>query len=222
MELSKADWLRKATKNIAKNNELANELYQYFFLTILEKPDDYVEKLQREGYLQFWAIRTLYLCINGNRHPFAESRIYDQYDVYELDFPEEPDLLFEREQEEQIEKIYNDGYIQFWTIRLLYLCVNGNRHPFGQSRIYDHYDVYDLHIFEEPDLLLEREAEEQIEEKRINQIKQVTETAYFYEREVFKLWCSGMSARAIYRQTNISVREVLRVIKLMKERCTQK
>ena len=161
-QLSKAEWLTKATKNIAKNNELARELYQFYFLTILQKPD------------------------------------------------------------EQIEKIYNDGYIQFWTIRLLYLCVNGNRHPFGQSRIYDHYDVYDLHIYEEPDLLLEREAAEQIEQDRINQINQVTETAYFYEREVFKLWCSGMSARAIHRKTDISVREVLRVIKLMKERCTTK
>lgn len=161
-ELSKAEWLRKATKNIAKNNELANELYQYFFLTILEKPDEYVEKLHREGYLQFWSIRTLYLCINGNRHPFGESRIYDQYDVYELDFPDEPDILFEREQEEQLEQY------------------------------------------------------------RINRINEVTESAYFYERELFKLWCSGMSARAIHRKTDISVREVLRVIKLMKERCTQK
>ena len=161
-QLSKAEWLTKATKNIAKNNELARELYQFYFLTILQKPD------------------------------------------------------------EQIEKIYNDGYIQFWTIRLLYLCVNGNRHPFGQSRIYDHYDVYELDFPEEPDLLFEREQEEQIEQKRINQINQVTETAYFYERELFKLWCSGMSARAIHRKTDISVREVLRVIKLMKERCTTK
>jgi hypothetical protein len=161
-ELSRAEWLTKATKNIAKGNELARELYQFYFLTILQKPD------------------------------------------------------------EQIEKIYNDGYIQFWTIRLLYLCINGNRHPFGESRIYDQYDVYDLHLSEEPDLLLEREEDEQIEQKRINKINQVTEEAYFYERELFKLWCSGMSARAIHRQTDISVREILRVVKLMKERCTTK
>jgi hypothetical protein len=104
----------------------------------------------------------------------------------------------------------------------LYLCINGNRHPFAESRIYDQYDVYELDFPEEPDLLVEREQEEQIESNRINKINQVTETAYFYERELFKLWCSGMSARAIHRQTDISVREVLRVIKLMKERCTTK
>ena len=161
-ELSKAEWLTKATKNIAKNNELARELYQFYFLTILQKPD------------------------------------------------------------EQIEKIYNDGYIQFWTIRLLYLCINGNRHPFGESRIYDSLDVYDLNLSQEPDLLFEREEEELIEQKRINKINQVTEEAYFYERELFKLWCSGMSARAIHRQTDISVREILRVVKLMKERWTTK
>lgn len=162
MELSKADWLTQATRNIAKDKELAKELYQFYFLTVLEKPD------------------------------------------------------------EQIEKIYADGYIQFWTIRLLYLAINGNRHPFGNSRIYDQYDVYELDIAEEDDLLLEREETEQIELNRINKINQVTESAYFYERELFKLWCSGMSARAIHRQTDISVREVLRVIKIMKERCIQK
>lgn len=162
MELSKADWLTQATRNIAKDNELARELYQFYFLTVLEKPD------------------------------------------------------------EQIEKIYADGYIQFWTIRLLYLAINGNRHPFGNSRIYDQYDVYELDIAEEDDLLLEREETEQIELNRINKINQVTDSAYFYERELFKLWCSGMSARAIHRQTDISVREVLRVIKIMKERCIQK
>lgn len=162
MELSKADWLTQATRNIAKDNELARELYQFYFLTVLEKPD------------------------------------------------------------EQIEKIYADGYIQFWTIRLLYLAINGNRHPFGNSRIYDQYDVYELDIAEEDDLLLEREETEQIELNRINKINQVTESAYFYEKELFKMWCSGMSARAIHRQTDISVREVLRVIKIMKERCIQK
>lgn len=162
LELSKADWLTQATRNIAKDKELARELYQFYFLTLLEKPD------------------------------------------------------------EQIEKIYRDGYIQFWTIRLLYLAINGNRHPFGNSRIYDNYDVYELDFAEEPDLLLERQEKESIELERINKINQVTESAYFYEKELFKMWCSGMSARAIHRKTDISVREVLRVIKLMKERCITK
>lgn len=161
-ELSRAEWLTQATRNIAKNSELARELYQFYFLTILEKPDEQIERIYNDGYIQFWSIRMLYLCINGNRHPFAESRIYDQQDVYELDYPDEPDLLIEREEEENLE-------------------IN-----------------------------------------RINKINQVTESAYFYERELFKLWCSGMSARAIHRQTDISVREVLRVIKIMKERCTTK
>lgn len=162
MELSKSEWLTKATQNIAKNNELARELYQFYFLTILEKPD------------------------------------------------------------EQIEKIYKDGYIQFWTIRLLYLAVNGNRHPFTHSRIYDNYDVYELDLPNEDDFFEEREETEAIELNRINKLNQVTDDAYFYERELFKLWCSGMSARAIHRKTDISVREVLRVVKIMKERCTMK
>jgi hypothetical protein len=82
--------------------------------------------------------------------------------------------------------------------------------------------VYELDFAEEIDLLDEREHTEGIELERINKINEVTESAYFYERELFKLWCSGMSARAIHRKTDISVREVLRVIKLMKDRCTQK
>jgi hypothetical protein len=82
--------------------------------------------------------------------------------------------------------------------------------------------VYELDFAEDIDLLDEREQAEGIELQRINKINQVTESAYFYERELFKLWCSGMSARAIHRKTDISVREVLRVIKLMKERCITK
>jgi hypothetical protein len=82
--------------------------------------------------------------------------------------------------------------------------------------------VYEIDFAEEIDLLDEREQAEGIELERINKINQVTESAYFYERELFKLWCSGMSARAIHRKTDISVREVLRVIKLMKERCITK
>jgi hypothetical protein len=82
--------------------------------------------------------------------------------------------------------------------------------------------VYEIDFAEEIDLLDDREQTEGIELERINKINQVTESAYFYERELFKLWCSGMSARAIHRKTDISVREVLRVIKLMKERCTTK
>jgi hypothetical protein len=82
--------------------------------------------------------------------------------------------------------------------------------------------VYELDFAEDIELLDDREQAEGIELERINKINQVTESAYFYERELFKLWCSGMSARAIHRKTDISVREVLRVIKLMKDRCTQK
>ncbi len=65
----------------------------------------------------------------------------------------------------------------------------------ANSRIYDQYDVYELDFAEEPDLLLEREEEETIELERINKINQVTESAYFYEKALFKMWCSGMSAR---------------------------
>lgn len=158
-ELSRSEWLTQATRNIAKNNELARELYQFYFLTILEKPDDYIEK------------------------------------------------------------IYNDGYIQFWTVRMLYLCINGNRHPFAHNRIYDQWTMEEVDLLDDTEPLLEREEDEQIEIDRINKINQVTKNAYFYEREIFKMWCSGLSARAIHRQTDISVREVLRVVKLMKDLC---
>jgi hypothetical protein len=158
--LSTAKWLTKATLNIAKDYELARELYQFYFLTILEKSD------------------------------------------------------------EQVEKIYNDGYIQYWTIRLLYLAMHGNRHPFALLRTFpQHETTFDLELPEEPDLLLERQEEELIELEKINKINKITEDAYFYEREIFKLWCSGMSARAIHRKTDISVREILRVVNIMKSRC---
>ncbi len=37
----------QATRNIAKDRELARELYQFYFLTLLEKPDEQIEKIYR-------------------------------------------------------------------------------------------------------------------------------------------------------------------------------
>ena len=79
-------WVFETCLRISKNKELARELYQYFFLLILEKDDAYVEKLHKDGYLQWWAIKVLHTAIHGNRHPFQANRIYDNYDVYVCSF----------------------------------------------------------------------------------------------------------------------------------------
>ncbi len=160
IELTNAKWLTRATQNIAQDDELARELYQFYFLTILQKPDAQIEQIYKDGAIQFWSIKMLYLAIHGNRHPFTSSRIYDQDNVYLLELPIEEEL--------------------------------------------------------------DREENEIIEYNKIVKIKKTTEDAYFYERELFKMWCSGMSARAIHRKTHISVREILRVIDLMKKRCLEK
>ncbi len=57
---------------------------------------------------------------------------------------------------------------------------------------------------------------------RVEATKLFGHSVGYVEKELFKMWCSGMSARAIHRKTDISVREVLRVVKLMKERCILK
>jgi len=150
-------WVFDTCLRISKNKELARELYQYFFLLILEKDELYVEKLHRDGYLQWWAIKVLHTAIHGNRHPFQANRIYDNYDVYELHIT---------------------------------------------SGVEDH---------------LVDEENYQDELKKIKSYDTTIEESHWYERELFKMWLDGNSARAIHRKTGISVREVLRVIKLMKE-----
>lgn len=147
---------------IAKNKDLAEELYQYFFLLLLEKEDEYVEKLYDGGYLQWWSIRVLHTAINGNRHPFQKNRIYDNSDVYEMN-------------------------------------------------ILDNFT----------DHLVEREEREE-DKNKLQSYEAVMAETYWYERELFKMHLNGMSARSIHRQTNISVREVLRVIKLMKSLIVEK
>jgi len=142
---------------ISKNKELARELYQYFFLLLLEKDDAYVEKL------------------------------------------------------------HNDGYLQWWAIKVLHTAINGNRHPFQQNRIYDNQDVYDIHLQEEEcDHLVEQEDYVQ-EIKKLKAYDFIVDNSHWYERELFKMWMQGNSARALHRKTGISVREILRVIKVMKE-----
>ena len=54
-------------------------------------------------------------------------------------------------------------------------------------------------------------------EMQLNTIEKVVNKNNWYEREIFTQWASGSSAREIHRQTKISLREVLRVIKEVKE-----
>lgn len=155
--LTTQKWVFDTCLRISKNKELARELYQYFFLLLLEKDDAYVEKLHNDGYLQWWAIKVLHTAINGNRHPFQQNRIYDSVDVYECNL---------------------------------------------QSDDKDH--------------LVEEEDYEQ-ERSKIRAYDFIIESSHWYERELFKMWLDGNSARSLHRKTGISVREILRVVKLMKQ-----
>lgn len=59
-------------------------------------------------------------------------------------------------------------------------------------------------------------------ESRQNAIENTMNENHWYEREIMRRWMEGNSARQIHRDTQISVREVLRVIKYMKEQMNNK
>ena len=74
------------------------------------------------------------------------------------------------------------------------------------------YDVHSLDLQEINSL-----DEKITKEIQLTTIEKVVNKNNWYEREIFSQWSNGSSAREIHRQTKISLREVLRVIKEVKE-----
>jgi DNA-directed RNA polymerase specialized sigma24 family protein len=149
--LTTESWFKEACYKIAPNKDVGDELYQYAFLKLLEKPS------------------------------------------------------------KQIEEIYEGGYIRFYVVRLLYNAIHGKCSPFDKNRLWNYEEVCDIQEDEDhSEIILLRE-------KKYNSIEKVVAQLYWYDREIFTMWQNGNSARAIHRQTKISINEVLRVIKKVKQ-----
>ena len=71
--LARAIWLRDACKNIG--GDLADDLFQEFFVVVCSKPDEEIEKIHADGYLTWWSIRILVRLFHGN----GKQRFYRDF-----------------------------------------------------------------------------------------------------------------------------------------------
>ena len=115
--------------------------------------------------------------------------------------------------ESKLIDLQNNGYLKYFCIKVMFNQTNSPRQAFNKLfASIGEYDVYDLEL----------EAKSTIDDKitkeiQLTTIEKVVNKNNWYEREIFSQWSNGSSAREIHRQTKISLREVLRVIKEVKE-----
>lgn len=119
--------------------------------------------------------------------------------------------------EEKLLKIYNEGYLKLFCIKVMWKQSTSPRQQFFKQ--VQSCGLFDVDSFE---IEFIDTLEEKIEqEQQLQRIEKIVGQNRWYEREIFRLWSSGESARSIHRQTKISLREVLNVIKTIKRQINE-
>lgn len=119
--------------------------------------------------------------------------------------------------EEKLLKIYNEGYLKLFCIKVMWKQSTSPRQQFFKQ--VQSCGLFDVDSFE---IEFIDTLEEKIEqEQQLQRIEKIVAQNRWYEREIFRLWSSGESARSIHRQTKISLREVLNVIKTIKRQINE-
>jgi len=122
-------------------------------------------------------------------------------------------LLLCEMSEEKLFKLHNEGYLKLFCIKVMWKQSTSPRQEFfKQVQSCGLFDVEDIDVYFDDTLQVVIEKENQL-----LTIENVVSKNQWYEREIFSKWANGESARAIHRQTKISLREILRVIKSIKE-----
>ena len=109
--------------------------------------------------------------------------------------------------------LQKNGYLKYFCVKVMFNQTKSPRQAF--NRLFATIGEYDVHSL---DLVELNSVEDKItKENQLTTIEKVVSKNQWYEREIFTQWSNGNSARSIHRQTKISLREVLRVIKEIKE-----
>ena len=109
--------------------------------------------------------------------------------------------------------LQKNGYLKYFCVKVMFNQTKSPRQAF--NRLFATIGEYDVHSL---DLVETNSVEDKItKENQLTTIEKVVSKNQWYEREIFTQWSNGNSARSIHRQTKISLREVLRVIKEIKE-----
>jgi hypothetical protein len=115
--------------------------------------------------------------------------------------------------DDKLTKVYEDGYIKLFCIKIMWSQSSTPRQKF-----YDTMKPIGLFDIDNVQIEYLNTIEEAIEkENKYKLIENVVSKNKWYEREIFTMWSNGESARSIHRKTKIALREVLRVIKDIKQ-----
>jgi hypothetical protein len=115
--------------------------------------------------------------------------------------------------EDKLTKVYEDGYIKLFCIKIMWSQSSTPRQKF-----YDTMKPIGLFDIDNVQIEYLNTIDEAIEkENKYKLIENVVSKNKWYEREIFTMWSNGESARGIHRKTKIALREVLRVIKDIKQ-----
>jgi len=115
--------------------------------------------------------------------------------------------------EDKLTKVYEDGYIKLFCIKIMWSQSSTPRQKF-----YDTMKPIGLFDIDNVQIEYLNTIEDAIEkENKYKLIENVVSKNKWYEREIFTMWSNGESARSIHRKTKIALREVLRVIKDIKQ-----
>ena len=118
--------------------------------------------------------------------------------------------------ENKLIDLQNNGYLKYFCIKVMLNQTNSPRQSF--NKLFAPIGEYDVYVLDLKDLQEINDIENKItKEIQLTTIEKVVNKNNWYEREIFSQWSNGSSAREIHRQTKISLREVLRVIKEVKE-----
>lgn len=127
-------------------------------------------------------------------------------------------ILLEKPADELM-KVYNSGYIKWYIVRTLSIMIRSPRHPLYKQyqqladlpqALRDTIDESALQAIEAEGL---NGKQVECEADAIAILESTLHRLYWYDRDLFRMWMGKRSCRAIARQTGISHREVLRVIK---------
>lgn len=120
--------------------------------------------------------------------------------------------------EEKLLKLHNEGYLKLFCIKVMWKQSTAPRQQFFKQ--VQSCALYDVDSFE---IEFKDTLNDSIEkEMKLQSIEKIVAQNRWYEREIFTMWANGESARSIHRQTKISLREVLKVIKNIKQQINER
>lgn len=191
-ELAQQAWLKQAAKNIA--GEYSDDLYQEFFVLLLEKPAEEIIKVYSNGYIKYYSVKIMGRIFRGRGlgsvNGFAKFLPQSQVAPF-VSIPVDQTEMSAR---------YCDYFDKFG--------VDDGAPAKGVRRS------------QFPDDAQQNESFDTVLAKQIEQ--EVLDSGYWYDVKLYQMWKGGKSMRSIYQETGIDFREVSAAIRRIKHEMQQK